>query len=120
MSLYAVLRNATARGSLTVDDVELEGALDGNLCRCTGYKPILDAAKTFVGDYMKGLQKGRGSEADRDFVVPVNLEAANLDEERDIKVPGRNSCCEAKPEDLSTDSEFVPYLMLYFMHPLYS
>ncbi|RPA90401.1 hypothetical protein L873DRAFT_437499 [Choiromyces venosus 120613-1] len=28
--------------------VELEGALDGNLCLSTGYKPILDAAKSFV------------------------------------------------------------------------
>jgi xanthine dehydrogenase/oxidase len=54
MSVYALLLNAAYRGRLTVEDVELEGALDGNLCRCTGYKPILDAAKTFVGEYMKG------------------------------------------------------------------
>lgn len=54
MSIYALLRNAVYRGQLTVEDVELEGALDGNLCRCTGYKPILDAAKTFVGEYMNG------------------------------------------------------------------
>ena len=54
MSIYALLRNAAHRGRLTVEDVELEGALDGNLCRCTGYKPILDAAKTFVGEYMNG------------------------------------------------------------------
>lgn len=54
MSVYALLRNAAYHGRLTVDDVELEGALDGNLCRCTGYKPILDAAKTFVGEYMNG------------------------------------------------------------------
>jgi xanthine dehydrogenase/oxidase len=62
MSVYALLRNAAYRGRLTVDDVELEGALDGNLCRCTGYKPILDAAKTFVGEYMNG---------DRQFYVFV-------------------------------------------------
>ena len=52
MSIYALLRDAAYRGQLTVDDVELNGALDGNLCRCTGYKPILDAAKTFAGEYM--------------------------------------------------------------------
>ncbi|PUU76222.1 molybdopterin binding aldehyde oxidase/xanthine dehydrogenase, partial [Tuber borchii] len=41
MSLYALLRNAE-------EMVELEGALDGNLCRYTGYKPILDAVKSFA------------------------------------------------------------------------
>ena len=60
MSLYALLRTAysdPARlGRLTVEDVELKGALDGNLCRCTGYKTILDAAKTFVGEYIAKAQ----------------------------------------------------------------
>lgn len=27
-----------------------EGALDGNLCRCTGYRPLLDALKSFGSD----------------------------------------------------------------------
>jgi xanthine dehydrogenase/oxidase len=41
MALYAYLRahpEATQR--------EIEECLDGNLCRCTGYRPILDAAKS--------------------------------------------------------------------------
>ncbi|RPA96259.1 hypothetical protein L873DRAFT_1829489 [Choiromyces venosus 120613-1] len=41
MSLYALLRNSE-------EMVELGGALDGNLCLSTGYRPILDAAKSFV------------------------------------------------------------------------
>ncbi|KAF4123766.1 xanthine dehydrogenase/oxidase [Geosmithia morbida] len=45
MSLYALLRNNTAP---TKD--EIEEAFDGNLCRCTGYRPILDAAQTFSAD----------------------------------------------------------------------
>ena len=34
--------------------VELGGALDGNLCRCTGYKPILDAAMSFFREDLAG------------------------------------------------------------------
>lgn len=52
MSLYAIIRNAydptTNSFDLSEEDIEMKGHLDGNLCRCTGYKPILQAAKTFV------------------------------------------------------------------------
>jgi xanthine dehydrogenase/oxidase len=58
MSLYAVVRNAydpeTKKFHLSERDIELEGHLDGNLCRCTGYKPILNAAKTFITEDLKG------------------------------------------------------------------
>nr|GAT58891.1 xanthine dehydrogenase/oxidase [Mycena chlorophos] len=91
MSLYALVRNAAYRGSLSEADVELDGALDGNLCRCTGYKPILDAAKTFVGEYVAGQQN----------VVPINFEAANLDHTECCSNPaptnkgcGRADCCQ--------------------------
>ncbi|KAL9020502.1 MAG: hypothetical protein Q9185_002275 [Variospora sp. 1 TL-2023] len=42
MSLYALLRN-----NADPSELEVEEAFDGNLCRCTGYRPILDAAQTF-------------------------------------------------------------------------
>ena len=58
MSLYALIRNSydptTKSFNLSENDIELEGHLDGNLCRCTGYKPILAAAKTFVLEDLKG------------------------------------------------------------------
>ncbi|KAJ1972089.1 hypothetical protein H4R35_004868 [Dimargaris xerosporica] len=43
MSLYALLRN---NPTPTLHDIE--DGFDGNLCRCTGYRPILDVAKTFA------------------------------------------------------------------------
>ncbi|KAF3001822.1 hypothetical protein E8E13_003469 [Curvularia kusanoi] len=58
MSLYALVRNSfnpdTKKFHLSAHGIELEGHLDGNLCRCTGYKPILNAAKTFITEDLKG------------------------------------------------------------------
>jgi xanthine dehydrogenase/oxidase len=44
MSLYALLRNNGPHPS----EHDVEEAFDGNLCRCTGYRPILDAAQSFA------------------------------------------------------------------------
>ncbi|KAJ7468729.1 Molybdopterin-binding domain of aldehyde dehydrogenase-domain-containing protein [Mycena latifolia] len=103
MSLYALVRNAAYRGSLSAADVELDGVLDGNLCRCTGYKPILDAAKTFVGEYA-------GKLSNNDPIIPINFKAANLDHADccsnpapSVKGCGRADCCQ-----LSTDSTPPP------------
>ena len=43
MNMYALL---SSNPSLT--ELQIEQAFDGNLCRCTGYRPILDAMKTFA------------------------------------------------------------------------
>eukprot|EP00758_Cryptobia_borreli_P016024 Tbor_TRINITY_DN6073_c0_g1::TRINITY_DN6073_c0_g1_i3::g.11470::m.11470/K00106/XDH; xanthine dehydrogenase/oxidase len=42
MSMYSVLQE-----NPHPTEQEMEESVDGNLCRCTGYRPILDAAKTF-------------------------------------------------------------------------
>lgn len=58
MSLYALVRNCydpeTCELRINEHEIEKEGHLDGNLCRCTGYKPILQAAKTFITEDLKG------------------------------------------------------------------
>ena len=43
MSMYTLLRNNPTPAS---DDVLR--AMEGNWCRCTGYRPILDAFSTFT------------------------------------------------------------------------
>ncbi|XP_035686516.1 xanthine dehydrogenase/oxidase-like [Branchiostoma floridae] len=43
MSMYTLLRNHP-----TPDMEQLETTLQGNLCRCTGYRPILEGYKTFT------------------------------------------------------------------------
>ena len=55
MSLYALLRNNDHPNEL-----EVEEAFDGNLCRCTGYRPILDAAQSFSAEKSCGMAKANG------------------------------------------------------------
>jgi len=55
MSLYALLRNTESPS-----EHEVEEAFDGNLCRCTGYRPILDAAQTFSVKSSCGKARANG------------------------------------------------------------
>jgi xanthine dehydrogenase small subunit len=51
MSLFALFKNSNHPSRVEVDD-----ALTGNLCRCTGYKPIIEAAaKACVHNGVDGL-----------------------------------------------------------------
>uniref|UniRef100_A0A3P8S0Z1 Aldehyde oxidase 1 n=1 Tax=Amphiprion percula TaxID=161767 RepID=A0A3P8S0Z1_AMPPE len=50
MSMYALLRN---KPQPTMEDVTQ--ALAGNLCRCTGYRPIVDGCRTFCQVRNSGL-----------------------------------------------------------------
>lgn len=62
MSMYALLRS---KPTPTMKDMEV--AFQGNLCRCTGYRPIIEGYKTFTKEFACGmgekcckLQNGNG------------------------------------------------------------
>ncbi|XP_030133584.3 aldehyde oxidase isoform X3 [Taeniopygia guttata] len=55
MSIYTLLRNHPEPTS-----EQMIAALAGNLCRCTGYRPILDACKTFCKESICCQRKTNG------------------------------------------------------------
>nr|XP_018916770.1 PREDICTED: xanthine dehydrogenase [Bemisia tabaci] len=48
MSMYSLLRSHK-EPTLTMDDMEV--AFQGNLCRCTGYRPIIEGFRSFIEEW---------------------------------------------------------------------
>jgi xanthine dehydrogenase/oxidase len=65
MCMYGMLRTNASPSS-----GDVEGFFDGNLCRCTGFRPILDAMQSFVGDPAI-IRAARGRDLPLDAFGPV-------------------------------------------------
>jgi len=80
MSMYSLLRSSDEPPT----EEDIEDALGGNLCRCTGYRPILDAFKTFAKTDPKAYTeeaiaaaKGLSPNTATNGTLPANGAAAN-------------------------------------------
>ena len=85
MSLFDLYRHHAHAGAPITRDDALH-ALSGNLCRCTGYRPILDAAQTMLGQPAVDLreaetlsklellaQEGQAPATDSSYISPTTL-----------------------------------------------
>lgn len=79
MALYSMVKQRETGIEMTMEDIE--HGLDGNLCRCTGYRPILDAAKSFGSDAPKATCKGECDGCPRKGSPDVDIEDLQLDDE---------------------------------------
>lgn len=126
MSMYAMLRN---KPKPTTDD--LDEYLKGNLCRCTGYRPILESMKTFcVGKTPAEKFPGKGGMEKTDGLQDVVTEAYNAsinDEPVSVNREnivnggccggGKKKCCMENASDEGKETEddnlinerFLPY-----------
>ncbi|KAF0505922.1 xanthine dehydrogenase [Gigaspora margarita] len=99
MSLYSLLRN-----NPNPSEEEAEECFDGNLCRCTGYRPILDTAKMFA-------------------CVENNDPCENHEPQENVGC-GKIDCCKLnniqfKKYDATQELIFPPSLMKYVAEPLH-
>lgn len=106
MSLYALLRNDPCPS-----EHDVEEAFDGNLCRCTGYRPILNAAQTFSERSSCTAARANGKccmqDGDEDVACSKNAKIPNT-----FTPPG------FKKLDPETELIFPPALRKYQYRPL--
>ncbi|KAI1884898.1 hypothetical protein AGOR_G00214620 [Albula goreensis] len=100
MSMYTLLRN---KPQPTMEDIR--EALGGNLCRCTGYRPIVDGFKTFCGA-SECCQNGEGGKK-----LCVENGSVHQDEHVDIS-DELFHMDDVLPLDPTQDLIFPPELML--------
>lgn len=99
MSMYTLLRNLPKPKM-----ADLELALQGNLCRCTGYRPIIEGFKTFTEDYE--LMQANGLITQQNGTTGNNACAMG---DKCCKLKNLTNGDSKEDDKLFNASEFVPY-----------
>ncbi|CAG8438485.1 13497_t:CDS:10 [Dentiscutata heterogama] len=116
MSLYSLLRN-----NPNPSEEEAEACFDGNLCRCTGYRPILDAAKTFANNSCvetDGLDENHEPQENLGCGKADCCKLKNIDN-ADTTFNHNFSQINFKKYDSTQELIFPPSLMKYVPEPLH-
>uniref|UniRef100_A0A803TI00 Xanthine dehydrogenase/oxidase n=1 Tax=Anolis carolinensis TaxID=28377 RepID=A0A803TI00_ANOCA len=96
MSMYTLLRNQPEPKM-----EEIEDAFQGNLCRCTGYRPILEGYRTFAKDW--GCCKRNGNGLGCCMAGKEN----NMDQGCGKKLVNGSGCCMNGKEDNTVSTLFA-------------
>lgn len=116
MSAYALLRQRAADGE-TVSETAIEHAFDGNLCRCTGYRPILSAMRGLLDETGSAASalcpKGASCCRNGGSGCSSDPEAARSETSRAPTAPLKGAL-----SDCSKDLLFPPDLVAYRPQPL--
>ena len=108
MALYALVRN-----NPNPTERDIEECFEGCLCRCTGYRPILDAARTFISTAPREETTKKSVGCGRPDCCQINKQT------NDEKELPRYPLPDLKPYDPTTELIFPPAARRYKIEPLF-
>lgn len=79
MALTGLVEEKLAKKETSIDEKEAKNCMTGNLCRCTGYKPIVDAALSIDLSQCASIKKRFYSEKQDKDLKEVFNETATID-----------------------------------------
>lgn len=79
MALTGLCEEKIAKKDLKLDEQEAKNCLTGNLCRCTGYQPIIDAAMSMDLENVESIKKRFYSEKQDADLKKVFSESVEID-----------------------------------------
>jgi len=103
MSMYSLLRSRGQEG-LPISEADIEMHLGGNLCRCTGYRPIVDAFRVFAkSDTSAYTEESISAATDGQGLPPANGTSNEKGNGKICPSTGRPCDCGASKSDGPSD-----------------